>query len=242
MYVHIFPNGKRYFGITCKSPSKRWENGAGYKKKNNDSAVYNAILKYGWDNIQHIILFEELTHEDACAKEIELIAKYKTNIRRYGNDYGYNMTDGGEGTPGHKTPEICKEIGRKFFSERKGARHYKAKGLICDDKEWATETEFCKENNITHGALEKWLDGRNAMPAYWYDKHLHYKNSAFDSKTIKKQIRPFKFKIKYQDKLFNSQKEFADYIKVAPSMLCKWIKKNKIPKYLLDNGFERIQE
>ena len=151
------------------------------------------------------------------------------------------MTDGGEGTLGHKTPEICREIGRKTFSERKGEKHYKAKGLICDDKEWGTITEFCKENNVSHRAVEKWLDGRNAMPVFWYDKHLHYKNEEFNPEIITRQKHPFKFKIKYQNKIFASQKDFADFIKVSPSILCRWIKNNKIPKYLLDNGFERIQ-
>ena len=65
----------------------------------------NAINKYGWNNIKHIILFEGLTQEEACDKEVELIAKYKTNIYRYGNAYGYNMTDGGDGTVGHKLSE-----------------------------------------------------------------------------------------------------------------------------------------
>lgn len=65
----------------------------------------NAINKYGWNNIEHVILFEGLTQEEACNKEIELIAEYKTNIHRYGNKYGYNMTDGGEGTFGHKVSD-----------------------------------------------------------------------------------------------------------------------------------------
>lgn len=32
VYVHIFPNGKKYFGITSKAPNQRWENGKGYDK------------------------------------------------------------------------------------------------------------------------------------------------------------------------------------------------------------------
>ena len=106
VYVHIFPNGKKYIGITCKRPNDRWESGNGYKE---GSPMRNAINKYGWDNIEHVILFEGLTQEEACNKEIELIAEYKTNIHKYGNKYGYNMTDGGEGTFGHKVSEENKE-------------------------------------------------------------------------------------------------------------------------------------
>ena len=31
VYVHIAPNGKRYYGITKQEVEKRWANGKGYK-------------------------------------------------------------------------------------------------------------------------------------------------------------------------------------------------------------------
>lgn len=99
VYEHLFPNGKRYIGITSKRPNARWENGNGYAI---GSPVRNAVEKYGWDNVEHNILFTGLTEEEAQNKEIELIAYYKTNIHRYGDLYGYNLTDGGEGATGHK--------------------------------------------------------------------------------------------------------------------------------------------
>ena len=43
-------------------------------------------------NIIHEIILENVSLEDACAKEIELIAKYKSNISKY----GYNKTSGGD--------------------------------------------------------------------------------------------------------------------------------------------------
>ena len=60
VYRHIFPNGKSYIGITSKKPNQRWENGKGYSKTG-QNAIYNAIKKYGWDNIKHEILFDNLT-------------------------------------------------------------------------------------------------------------------------------------------------------------------------------------
>ena len=39
--MHIFPNGKRYIGITSRKPTERWHNGKGYKKQ----FVYKAIKK-----------------------------------------------------------------------------------------------------------------------------------------------------------------------------------------------------
>ena len=32
VYVHVFPNGKRYFGITCQEDiNRRFQNGYGYR-------------------------------------------------------------------------------------------------------------------------------------------------------------------------------------------------------------------
>ena len=110
VYVHLFPNGKRYFGITCKRPESRWEKGKGYFKKNmQNTPMYNAILKYGWENILHIILHKDLSKDEAIGKERYYIAKYKTNIHRHGNEFGYNLTDGGEGAEGHKISEEKKK-------------------------------------------------------------------------------------------------------------------------------------
>lgn len=89
LYIHTTPSNKVYIGITCKKPTYRWRNGKGYK---NNIHFYSAIEKYGWDNIEHKILYDNLTKEEAIEKEKELIAKYKSNQR----EYGYNKSIGGE--------------------------------------------------------------------------------------------------------------------------------------------------
>lgn len=60
IYKHIAPNGKSYIGQTYNEPKLRWANGEGYK---NSLYFYNAIKKYGWDNIKHKIL-EEIEFDD----------------------------------------------------------------------------------------------------------------------------------------------------------------------------------
>ena len=55
-------------------------------------AVYNAIKKFGWEEIKHEVLFYGLSSLDAEQKERELIALYRSNDR----NYGYNLTNGGE--------------------------------------------------------------------------------------------------------------------------------------------------
>lgn len=90
VYMHINKiNNKKYIGITGqKYVTSRWKNGYGYRKS---PRFFNAILKYGWNNFEHIILFDNLTKEQAEKKEKELIRFYKTT----NNSYGYNMQDGG---------------------------------------------------------------------------------------------------------------------------------------------------
>ena len=82
-------NGKIYIGITMQKPEQRWRHGEGYKSSPH---FYAAIQKYGWDNFEHNILFQNLTKEDACQKEQELIIKFNSINR----EYGYNSTSGGD--------------------------------------------------------------------------------------------------------------------------------------------------
>lgn len=88
VYEHKMPNGKRYIGITSLEPNKRWLNGRGYKT---NEYLYNAIKKYGWDNIEHLIIKTNLTKEEAEQMEKDLIAYFHSNE----HDYGYNWADGG---------------------------------------------------------------------------------------------------------------------------------------------------
>lgn len=90
IYVHIFPNGKLYIGQTRQSLKNRFgKNGYNYK---GCKRMSDAICEFGWDNIIHLLLFDNLTSEIADIIEIELIKKYKT----YDINYGYNMTLGGK--------------------------------------------------------------------------------------------------------------------------------------------------
>lgn len=89
VYIHIFPNNKKYIGITSQSLKNRWRDGKGYKEQ---PIIWNAIQKYGWDNIEHKILFENLSKEEAEKKEKELIKEFDT---LFYNNKGYNVQEGG---------------------------------------------------------------------------------------------------------------------------------------------------
>lgn len=104
VYLHISPNGKRYYGITMQDVNRRWQNGNGYR---NNKHFANAIQKYGWDNFQHIIVARELSEEEAKWLEIELIKEFDTTNR----DKGYNISLGGESSNGyHHTEETRKKM------------------------------------------------------------------------------------------------------------------------------------
>lgn len=111
VYVHINKiNKKKYVGVTSKpNPNHRWQNGNGYKQ---NTHFYSAIQKYGWDNFEHIILLENLTEEEAKDYEKKYIKELKTQDRKY----GYNMTSGGDGTPGFYPSE---ETRKKLSNARK---------------------------------------------------------------------------------------------------------------------------
>lgn len=83
IYLHRCPNGKCYVGMTSQSMNQRWRNGLGYK---NNKDFYPDIEKYGWENIEHIILEEGLSRRDACAKinkmfNLNLEVDFRTNIK-----------------------------------------------------------------------------------------------------------------------------------------------------------------
>lgn len=116
VYQHVNTiNGKRYVGITKQAPEARW--GCDGKKYRSTPHFWSAIQKYGWDNFLHEILFDGLTREEACAKEIELIAKFHTQDK----SYGYNITEGGSAPS--QPDEIRMLMSEKMRGNQNGLGH-----------------------------------------------------------------------------------------------------------------------
>ena len=157
LYLHIAPNGKKYFGITRQEVNKRWLNGKGYK---NNEHFTRAINKYGWNNMQHVILADKLLKEEACFFEQIMIALYDTT----NPNNGYNKSAGGEyGISGCKR---TKEWNRKISEAKKGKytgekcylygktghNHPKSKSVIC------ITTGYCFGST---GEAARWLNLNN---------------------------------------------------------------------------------
>lgn len=164
VYMHVFPNSKKYIGITCQNCKQRWgSNGNKYKGQ----SVYKAIKKYGWNNIKHLILYDNLTEEEAKDKEIELIAKYNTT-----NDkYGYNITKGGDNI-------------------MNGAENLSSKKVICINtgEIFDTITQAANKYNIHPTTISKVCkDKRNTaakMTWQYYDEYLIAPKSIYTYKPV----------------------------------------------------------
>ena len=104
VYMHVFPNYKVYIGITSQEkPEDRWLSGYGYKAQ---ARVWRAIKKYGWDNIEHIVVAKNVNIETALNMEIDLIRLYNSDKK----DNGYNTSPGGW---------IMSESSKELLSDRR---------------------------------------------------------------------------------------------------------------------------
>lgn len=113
VYIHINKiNNKKYIGITKQpKPEYRWgTNGCNYKESPH---FYSAIQKYGWNNFEHMVVAKNLSKQDACNMERELISKYKTQ----NNLFGYNIFEGGT------APTIPQETKNKISIKLQGNKN-----------------------------------------------------------------------------------------------------------------------
>lgn len=108
-------NWKVYIGYS-EDPNSRWthEKNAAFNpnEKPYNYPLSRAIRKYGWDNFSKVIIAEFDTKSEALAAEIFWIAQFKSNVKRYGKQFGYNQTDGGE------VPSIGKGINNPNFGRK----------------------------------------------------------------------------------------------------------------------------
>jgi hypothetical protein len=177
VYGHIAPNGKRYYGITSKSLRSRWNNGNGYRSNKH---FWSAIQKYGWNQFQHEIILENVSLEDACEKEKEMISTYHTDNPLY----GYNNTKGGEtnveisDTCRKKMSESAKKRGmsEKLIYYTQNMPPKDGVEIYYDGKVFISIVACAKYIGIKRGTLVGYLRGIDAMPEEYKEKGLSYNN------------------------------------------------------------------
>jgi len=97
LYQIKFPNGKLYIGLTV-NPIKRWKKHKSLARSGNPLPIYQAMRKYGIDNLKLEILFEGELNQ---VKKLEIltISRLKTCIPENGKGGGYNISLGGDTGP-----------------------------------------------------------------------------------------------------------------------------------------------
>lgn len=166
VYKITSPSGKIYIGITSNI-IKRF---CFYKNHSceNQTIIYNSIVKYGWDNHIKEILFISLTKEEAFKKEIELIEYYKTNKT------SLNISNGGltghglsidENPLSKKTLQFTKE--GEFIKEWDSLNsiEYSLKfsatniGKVCRNKTfWQHGYLWCFKEDYNNGIVPVYID------------------------------------------------------------------------------------
>jgi group I intron endonuclease len=90
-------SGKRYIGkALCSLHERRCNHIWSAKRGDSRYAFHSAIRKYGESSFDWTILYESEYNSALCEMECFFISYFDTKCPK-----GYNMTDGGEGVPGH---------------------------------------------------------------------------------------------------------------------------------------------
>lgn len=124
IYKIPFPNKKCYIGLTTRTIEERWYEHNNCAKTSDTRCLYNALRKYNIVNtFQMIVIDTAETQEELCEKEIAHIEIHNSH---YKTGYGYNMTDGGEGTAGYEYTEEDRqkqsEAIKKYFEDPEARR------------------------------------------------------------------------------------------------------------------------
>lgn len=213
VYKHTTPSNKFYFGITNSTNlNKRWANGLGYRTQ---KVFFRAIVKYGWDNIKHEVVKDNLSLDEAKSLEIFLIEKYRTDVSKFGhNSNGYNMTSGGDNIPSifyQEDDNYKKTMDEKVYSKtrisvdcydfvsRKYLKTYKSLG------EAASELKINK-NDISKNINHK----TNRVSNYIFVKHGE-KPKEFTGKYFKRPVFQFDINGKFL-RMFDSCADASRYI------------------------------
>lgn len=241
VYMHKFPNNKVYIGITCQKVKDRWKN-----RYVGCPFMFNAIKKYGWKNIEHIVLYEYLTKEEAEQKEIKLIAYYKSNQRKY----GYNIENGGNHHGKHSKETIDK------IRNSNASKTFFKKGMVAWNKGIHATEESKEKNRLAHlgkkqsqetiqkraRKLKGHIVTKETINKIQNTKKTHYPNGYHHTKETIEKIQNNRSKsrsIKAKEKQSITMKEKYKNGYLSPLIGKKAINRKPIIQLDLNNNFVR---
>ena len=180
-------NGKMYVGKTIKKLRERKSAHKHEASNCNDNRYFHkAIRKYGFENFKWEVIDYALSEEISFNMEKYYIKKLKTKA-----PIGYNLTDGGEGVSGYENKlktgryKRCVICGKEFwaipFHEKNKQGKYCSRecSIFAQKKEYTFINpkgekivclglnNFCKENNLNAGCIDKVLHGKANHHKEW---------------------------------------------------------------------------
>lgn len=253
VYKHTTPSNKVYIGITGRAPKARWNGGKGYICNKH---FWNAIQKYGWENISHEIVASELTKEEACTLEIELISQYKSN----NPDFGYNCSLGGEKSAYGCTHTVSEEArkkignanrlslkGRRLSQECKHKISKSLKGRKHSDEHNKRVSEAMRGHTPTALARKHMSEAHRGKTLSLEQRNKISQSSKLFWSTLTEEQRSERSKKSISGrknivgvtllkggiaKTFTTSAECARYLGVSPALVCKKLKQS--PSYIRD--------
>ena len=184
VYSLLFPNGKRYIGMSTNVKDRCRPSHYRTQK------VFNQIVMYGWKNIKIEVLADNLSREKAKEKEIEFIKYFKTTNIRYGynEDLGVKHSDNhilsstknrrsyiGEQNPFYGK-HLNEEAKKKIVENRRDyhlGNNPKAKKIYCynNDKIYSSIKEASLELNISEPMIIGVIKGKyTSTKGYYFEE------------------------------------------------------------------------
>lgn len=228
IYMYTFPNGKRYIGKTKRRLLER--QGNNFKGYESCTALNNAIQKYGIENIDQSVLFEnDMSDEYASRLEQICILLFKTNCKKFDKPkYGYNLTDSGDGLlgwyPDEERLQVLREQMRKFRERNIGSH---------PSEETRRKQSEAKKGKPGHPMSEdnrKKLSLANSKHTM-SDETRTRRQKLYEAK--KKPIVATHRDTKEQI-IFDSGEDVANFFHVSSSTVTRWYKKLRKPSVNYD--------
>ena len=224
--MYTFPNGKRYIGKTKRRLSRRQGNTSTWSGYQRCTLLWKAIQKYGVENInQEVLISKQMEDSEASELEMQYIDLYKTSVKKYGTEYGYNLTAGGDGVT-----DVC-------YSDEEFQRH----------------VDQMRENGLKHKGVplseehkKKLSDAKKGSRNPLYGKHLSDSTKAKISKANSRENMSEETRLKRSNSkkkrilavrlcddaslVFDSLEDAADYFHVASSAISRWCSGDRRPR------------